>query len=109
MDEDAQVFRIMRIPALKSGESSRVNSPARSGSIANSSGLIQETVPSYKRKAKIPRPPNAFILYRQEHHPKIKFAHPEYHNNDICESKLASERKIVLISNSCGPRQAVEV
>jgi hypothetical protein len=88
MDEDAQVFRIMRIPALKSGENSRVNSPARSGSSANTPGLMQETVPSYKRKAKIPRPPNAFILYRQEYHPKIKSAHPEYHNNDICEFKV---------------------
>jgi HMG (high mobility group) box len=38
-----------------------------------------------KMLAKIPRPPNAFILYRQEHHPFIKAANPEFHNNDICK------------------------
>lgn len=35
--------------------------------------------------AKIPRPPNAFILYRQHHHPKIKEAYPDFQNNDICK------------------------
>jgi hypothetical protein len=34
---------------------------------------------------KVPRPANAFILYRQHHHPLVKAAHPEYHNNDICK------------------------
>ncbi|KAM0804964.1 mating-type protein MAT1-2, partial [Usnea florida] len=32
---------------------------------------------------KIARPPNAFILYRQHHHPLIKASHPELHNNQI--------------------------
>lgn len=36
--------------------------------------------------AKVPRPPNSFILYRQHHHPIIKAQHPDYHNNRICES-----------------------
>ena len=35
--------------------------------------------------SKIPRPPNAFILYRQHYHPKIKEAYPDFQNNDICE------------------------
>ena len=39
-------------------------------------------------KLKVPRPANAFILYRQYHHPMIKRAHPELHNNDICEHFL---------------------
>lgn len=36
------------------------------------------------KAAKIPRPPNAFILYRQHHRPMVKEAHPDFHNNDIC-------------------------
>ncbi|ERF75012.1 hypothetical protein EPUS_08057 [Endocarpon pusillum Z07020] len=35
------------------------------------------------KHAKIPRPPNAFILYRQAHHPIIKAENPGFHNNDI--------------------------
>lgn len=37
--------------------------------------------------AKVPRPPNSFILYRQHHHPIIKAQHPDYHNNRICKSQ----------------------
>ena len=37
------------------------------------------------KKAKVPRPPNAFILYRQHHHPLIKAKNPDMHNNQICE------------------------
>ncbi|KAI9785633.1 MAG: Transcription factor Sox-2 [Peltula sp. TS41687] len=32
---------------------------------------------------KVPRPPNAFILYRQQHHPLLKNASPRMHNNEI--------------------------
>ena len=35
-------------------------------------------------KAKVARPPNAFILYRQHHHPLIKAKYPDIHNNQIC-------------------------
>ncbi|RMZ78557.1 hypothetical protein DV737_g3840, partial [Chaetothyriales sp. CBS 132003] len=35
------------------------------------------------KKAKVPRPPNSFILYRQEYHPKLKAQNPGLHNNDI--------------------------
>lgn len=41
--------------------------------------------PSHKQMKKIPRPSNAFILYRQYHHPVVKSTHPECHNNEICE------------------------
>ena len=34
---------------------------------------------------KIPRPPNAFILYRQHLHPSVKADHPDYENNKICK------------------------
>nr|AKG96281.1 putative MAT1-2-1 mating type protein [Knightiella splachnirima] len=35
------------------------------------------------KKAKVPRPPNAFILYRQQHHPLIRDQNPGMHNNQI--------------------------
>jgi membrane-anchored protein YejM (alkaline phosphatase superfamily) len=36
-------------------------------------------------KEKIPRPPNAFILYRKFHHPSIVAQHPGIHNNAVCK------------------------
>jgi hypothetical protein len=48
----------------------------------------------YRRKsskrADIPRPMNAFLLYRQHHHPLIKAEYPDIHNNDICKSTSSS-------------------
>lgn len=38
------------------------------------------------KKTKVPRPPNAFILYRQHHHPLVKAQYPDMHNNQICKS-----------------------
>jgi ribosomal protein L20 len=35
------------------------------------------------KRAKVPRPPNAFILYRKEHHPLLKAKDPDMHNNEI--------------------------
>jgi HMG (high mobility group) box len=64
-----------------------------------------------KKVAKIPRPPNAFILYRRSHHPIVKQAHPEMHNNDICTNHLLfplrSETNTDDISNHAG--KAVEI
>lgn len=37
------------------------------------------------KKEKTPRPPNAFILYRQRHHPLLRAKYPTLHNNQICE------------------------
>lgn len=54
----------------------------------------EETVIS--KKAKLPRPPNAFILYRQRHHPRVKEAYPDLHNNQICKS-LSSRRGFFLL------------
>ncbi len=49
-----------------------------------------------KRGGKPPRPPNAFILYRQHHHFSVKTAYPDFHNNQICMLG-ASERFLMLI------------
>ncbi|KAH6997292.1 hypothetical protein EDB80DRAFT_883438 [Ilyonectria destructans] len=44
--------------------------------------------------AKIPRPPNAYILYRRDRHRYIKLGQPGIHNNEICEyCAFASERR----------------
>lgn len=34
---------------------------------------------------RIPRPPNAYILYRKDNHHLVKAANPGIHNNEICE------------------------
>lgn len=33
---------------------------------------------------KVPRPPNAYILYRKDHHKAVKQSNPKLSNNDIC-------------------------
>ncbi|KAL2758409.1 hypothetical protein ACRALDRAFT_2097723 [Sodiomyces alcalophilus JCM 7366] len=38
---------------------------------------------SKRKPQRISRPPNAYILYRKDHHQMIKAAHPSYTNNDI--------------------------
>jgi hypothetical protein len=40
-----------------------------------------------KAKQKVPRPPNAFILYRKDWHPIVVAAHPGVHNNAICKQR----------------------
>lgn len=37
-----------------------------------------------KAKKKVPRPPNAFIIYRKEWHPTVVAENPGLHNNAIC-------------------------
>lgn len=44
-----------------------------------------EETEASKKTMKAPRPPNAFILYRQYWHPFVKEAHPELHNTQICK------------------------
>ncbi|OBT99156.1 hypothetical protein VE01_02603 [Pseudogymnoascus verrucosus] len=39
--------------------------------------------PTGETMAKVPRPPNAFILYRKDHHQLVKDANPGIHNNEI--------------------------
>jgi hypothetical protein len=36
-------------------------------------------------REKIPRPPNAFILYRKYHHTSIVSKNPGIHNNAVCK------------------------
>lgn len=50
------------------------------------------------KEDKVARPPNAFILYRQHHHPLVKASHPKLHNNQIC--KFAHQRSDGLANSS---------
>jgi hypothetical protein len=36
-------------------------------------------------QTKIPRPPNAYILYRKDKHNEVKAENPNLHNNEICK------------------------
>jgi hypothetical protein len=38
-----------------------------------------------KAKQKVPRPPNAFIIYRKDWHSTVVGANPGVHNNAICK------------------------
>nr|ACS91132.1 HMG [Nannizzia gypsea]ACS91145.1 HMG [Nannizzia gypsea] len=89
-DSVNRVYRIMPTPAFDSRIGATVlpmGLASDSRSIAtqslNGSEAINQDIICQVKGPKVPRPPNAFILYRQHHHPVIKAAHPEYHNNDI--------------------------
>ncbi|BCR91626.1 HMG-box domain-containing protein [Aspergillus chevalieri] len=87
IDESINAFRLMRTPTF-SGSAVSVASHdtlvkvPKKGSFGSSTNQ-REKPPVSSKAAKVPRPPNAFILYRQHHHPKIKEAYPDFQNNDI--------------------------
>jgi hypothetical protein len=60
-----------------------------------------------ERISKVPRPPNAFILYRQHHHPSVKAENPSMHNNDICKCSPTIRKKSLTFS-SCRARSSME-
>lgn len=63
--------------------------PATAVSVQNSATAdanSRNKVDHQAKTEKVPRPPNAFILYRKHYHTLTKAAHPEYHNNDICKA-----------------------
>ncbi|KAM5442513.1 hypothetical protein MferCBS31731_002391 [Microsporum ferrugineum] len=88
-DSVNQVYRIMPTPALdgRIGAAVFPMGMAIDGRMAahlpRGNEIVSQDIDCQVKAPKIPRPPNAFILYRQHHHPVIKSAHPEYHNNDI--------------------------
>lgn len=65
---------------------------------SDSSQILKTTTAREREKPlKIPRPPNAFILYRQDFHPIIKAENPDFHNNDICRSSFSFKPLLPLI------------
>ena len=72
------------------------------GDAAQQSAGVQARNPKAKiakaRLARIPRPANAFILYRKHHHQRIRGADPDVKNNDISKmvgALWAEEKKEV--------------
>ncbi|KAF4237256.1 hypothetical protein CNMCM8980_007132 [Aspergillus fumigatiaffinis] len=86
VDESIKALRVMRTPAF-SGTAVSVAShgaAVKADKVDVTESLKPRGKPAGPMKAtKVPRPPNAFILYRQHHHPKVKEAYPDFSNNDI--------------------------
>nr|AGS13705.1 HMG mating-type protein MAT1-2-1 [Aspergillus lentulus] len=86
VDESIKALRVMRTPAF-SGTAVSVAShgaAVKTDKVDVTESFKPRGKPAGPMKApKVPRPPNAFILYRQHHHPKIKEAYPDFSNNDI--------------------------
>jgi hypothetical protein len=70
---------------------------------------------SIAAKSKIPRPPNAFIIYRKEHHAATLAKNPGVHNNTICKChKIHYADKWTNVSQRsslarCGPMRALQL
>ncbi|MBE3042342.1 hypothetical protein IMZ48_07125 [Candidatus Bathyarchaeota archaeon] len=47
--------------------------------------LPVEDVLPHGRSTRTRRPPNAYILYRKDHHEEVKAANPGISNNEICK------------------------
>jgi hypothetical protein len=56
---------------------------------------------SSANEQKIPRPANAFILYRKDKHVPTVAKHPDLHNNEICKSDAFLFALRVLTRYSC--------
>ena len=105
MDDVAQVFRICKAldPITSNDLATYLNSPSPSDSPESFTSASSSVHPAFAaqsghtssppapakqlrlpgKKSKVPRPPNAFILYRQKYHPILKAAQPDLLNNDI--------------------------
>ncbi|BCS22942.1 HMG-box domain-containing protein [Aspergillus puulaauensis] len=81
VDESINALRVLRTPAF-SGSSISVASHAKTFSSKTGEVPVKSRAASTK-STKVPRPPNAFILYRQHHHPRVKGQYPELSNNEI--------------------------
>jgi hypothetical protein len=59
------------------------------GLLASTEDASQHSTDVQVNVTKIPRPPNAYILYRRDKQPDVKKANPGIKNNEICESLLS--------------------
>jgi hypothetical protein len=78
LDQDRNVIRFTK--------NSVAVSTASIPTVATPASVSSADTHGRKSKAKVPRPPNSFILYRQHYHPIIKEQIPGIANNDICKS-----------------------
>nr|AZB52179.1 MAT1-2-1 [Aspergillus heterothallicus] len=86
VDETIKALRVMRTPAF-AGTAVSVAShgeAVKTYKVTVTESFAPRGKPVAPLKApKVPRPPNAFILYRQHSHPRIKEAYPDFTNNEI--------------------------
>ncbi len=87
VDKQIGFLRIMPKPSFLASDAAAPLQPVQPGAPVKVATLALADHDKGKAamKEKVPRPPNAFILYRQHHHPILKKANPALHNNDICE------------------------
>ena len=73
--------------AMQGDSESSASSPEDSVSLSpvRKPAAVARSKIAKDRSSKVPRPPNAFIIYRQHHHPMIKALNPGVHNNQICK------------------------
>jgi hypothetical protein len=102
VDQSAQVLRIgkaLELPGIQTDQSKFSNGLSQAATPASvwsspspaDTTLASETAKTSSsedlrlpgKKSKVPRPPNAFILYRAKHHPDVVQARPELKNIDI--------------------------
>lgn len=88
-DPVRNVIRVMKHPAYQSHHANATTTqkpsnhsqtqPCLTGAETGRPHILR----AFGKKAKVPRPPNAFILYRQHWHPHYKQYNKTMHNNDI--------------------------
>jgi len=89
MSNHLKFSSLIQAPVIVSEDSNRglvIIAPARN--VLGHDELIPQAKTmqaKVSKTEKVARPPNAFILYRKHHHPLIKAAHPDFHNNQICK------------------------
>jgi hypothetical protein len=89
-------------PGTFSSSTSTQADDASTSTQADDEGTV---VSSSSKPAKIPRPPNAFILYRKAYHATIVGQNPGLHNNQIC--KCIPSLRVSFISDAIQPSSSV--
>ncbi len=84
------------IPSAQASPATSTHMPSAGG------GNVAATA---TKPAKIPRPPNAFIIYRKAYHAEIVAKNPGLHNNQICMlvQHLLNEIRLTLCSGYYWP------
>ncbi|KAA8652624.1 hypothetical protein EYZ11_012663 [Aspergillus tanneri] len=86
VDESINALRVMRTPAFSGTNVSVASHDIMLNLEGETTGFpakMQGKSSLPTKSAKVPRPPNAFILYRQYHHSRVKEAYPAFSNNEI--------------------------
>lgn len=89
MDHDKDIVRVMKHAQFPKTTTESIKKPNISSQALNLSSCYPDSCPpsphlrAFGKKIKVPRPPNAFILYRQHWHSHYKQHNSNMHNNEI--------------------------